>query len=74
MEDEYELEQDLRYKNVISPMDIAERKFNDIYNRNHKLYLDSIEWDTWCVKLDDETIQEQIKQKEIDNHPFNKFF
>jgi Fe-S-cluster containining protein len=74
MEDEYELEQDLHYKDIISPMELAEKKFNDIYKRNHKLYLESIEWDTWCVKLDEETIQEQVKQREIDTHPFNKFF
>jgi len=74
MDDEYELEQDLRYQNIISPMEIAERKFNDIYKRNHKLYLQSIEWDTWCEKDSPETIKEQIKQRETDTHPFNKFF
>jgi hypothetical protein len=74
MEDEYELEQDLAYKGKISLQDYANNQYNDIYKRNHKLYLESIEWDTWCTKDSQETIQEQVKQKEIETHPFNQFF
>ena len=74
MEDEYELEQDLIYKGKITPLEYANRQFNDIYKRDHKFYLNSIEWDTWCTRDSEETIIEQVKQREIDNHPFNKFF
>lgn len=74
MEDEYELERDAAYKDVLTPMEYANKQFNDIYKRDYKMYLDSIEWDTWCEPINPKTIIEQARQREIDNHPFNKFF
>jgi len=74
MDDEYEYEQDALYTEKLTPMEHADRIFNDIYRRDHKLYLNSIEWDTWCTPEDPKTIIQQARQTEIDNHPFNKFF
>lgn len=74
MEDEYEYEVDASYKNTFTPEKYTDRQFNDIYRRNHKLYLASIEWDIWCVRINEPTITEQVEQDEVDTHPFNKFF
>lgn len=73
-DDLYEYEQDANYKDTITPLQYAERQFNDIYKRDHKLYLNSIAWDTWCKPMDARTLLEQLRQREIDTHPFNKFF
>jgi len=84
MNDEYDLddlEQDASYKKSRTPQEIMEHSFNDIYKRDYKLYLQSIEWDTWCKRLSKEEqqiqfeeIQERKRQAELKYHPFNKFF
>lgn len=73
-DDPYDLEQDLYYKNSKSPFEIMVNTFHGIYNRDWKLYLESIEWDSNWLKHD--TMSERIerferKQKEL--HPFKKF-
>jgi hypothetical protein len=73
-DDPYDLEQDLYYKNSKSPFEIMVNTFHGIYNRDWKLYLESIEWDSNWLKHD--TMSEMVerferKQKEL--HPFKKF-
>ena len=70
MDDVYEIENIERYEDIQSPLETAEDKFNNIYKRNWKLYLNSIEWDTWCKPAD--KIAKPIVIKEV--HPFEKFF
>jgi hypothetical protein len=67
MEDIYEVENYERYEDTLSPLDMAEEKFTNVYKRNWRLYLDSIEWDTWCTPA---VIPEPVKEI----HPFEKFF
>lgn len=74
MEDIYEVENIESYKDTISPMEWADRQFNEVYHRDWKLYLASIEWDTWCTKLTSEEQEELRKQRELETHPFRKFF
>lgn len=73
-EDVYELEQDADYKGTRTPVEIMDHKFNVVYNRDWKRYLDSIEWDTWLKPLNPIELAKILKQQAIDNHPFNKFF
>jgi hypothetical protein len=73
-DDPYELEADLYYKNSKAPFEIMVDTFHGIYNRNWKLYLQSIEWDSEWLRHD--TMSEMIerferKQKEL--HPFKQF-
>lgn len=70
----YELEQDANYTRGKSPQEMAEYSFNVVYNRNHKAYLASIEWDTWCEPNDPLEMERQLKEEEVKRHPFNKFF
>jgi len=72
-DDIYELEQDLKPPGR-TPQEIMDEKFNDTYKRDWKLYLASIEWDTWCKPMDAKSIIEQVREREIKNHPFNQFF
>jgi hypothetical protein len=74
VEDVYEAENIESYKDTISPMKWAEKQFNEVYHRDWKLYLQSIEWDTWCKKLSPEEAEELRKQRERETHPFRKFF
>ncbi len=73
-EDIYELEQDVSYKGCRAPVEIMDHKFNVVYNRDWKRYLDSIEWDLWLEPLNPIKLAKILKQEAIDNHPFNKFF
>ena len=74
MEDIYEVQNIEGYADTISPTEWADKQFNEIYHRNWKLYLNSIEWDTWCTKLTEEEIQAKQKQYELETHPFKNFF
>jgi len=74
VEDVYEVENIESYKDTVSPMEWAMKQYNEVYHRNHKLYLESIEWDTWCKHLSPEEQEELRKQKELETHPFRKFF
>ena len=65
---------DEEYKKTISPIEWADKQFNEVYHRNWKLYLNSIEWDTWCEPEDEQTIRERIKKHELETHPFRDFF
>ena len=70
MDDVYEIEKLEGYEDIRSPLEMAEDKFNNIYKRDWKLYLNSIEWDTWCEKIEKEVKPLVIKEV----HPFEKFF
>lgn len=77
MEQEYDLEdliQDANYKGNRSPYEIMNHNFEVTYNRNWKLFLQSIEWDTWCKPISKIELTKILKEKEYNNHPFNKFF
>lgn len=68
-----ELEQDVAYKGTKSPQNIMEDKFNNIYKRDYKRYLESIEWDTWCKPYDPIEQARIQKEHERNVHPFKKF-
>jgi len=56
------------------PHKIMEHKFNVIYNRNWKEYLNSIEWDGLWLKHDTE--EERIERTTTilyNSHPFKKW-
>ena len=72
--DEFELENDAAYKNCKTPQEIMEYKFEVVYKRDWKAYLQSIEWDTWCKPNDPVEVARIIKEEQIRKHPFNKFF
>jgi len=74
VEDIYEANSIEEYKDSISPMDWADKQFNEIYHRNWKMYLDSIEWDTWCKHETEEERKARIKKHELETHPFRNFF
>ena len=71
--DEYELEDDLKIPGV-TPQEYMERKFNDIYNRDYKSYLASIEWDTWCKHETPAETKARLAEIERKLHPFKHFF
>ena len=73
--DYYEVEQDILYKNTTTPQQVQEHLYNVVYNRNWKNYLNSIEWDGSWLRHDtpDEKEQKRI-DREINTHPFKKFF
>ena len=80
-DDIYELESDLYSKNFRTPHQIMDDTFNNTYKRNWKLFLQSIEWDTWCrheteeekqIRLED--IEERKRQHEMETHPFKQWF
>ena len=73
-DDPYELELDMYYKNSKSPNELMMHTFNSVYNRNWKLYLQSIEWDGLWLRHD--TMAERIarfEQKQKESHPFKHF-
>ena len=57
-----------------TPQKIMEYKFNVVYNRDWKRYLDSIEWDTWCKHETEEEREERLEQERLRSHPFSKWF
>jgi len=81
-EDIDELEADVYSKNYKTPQQVQSYLFNDVYKRNHKLYLESIEWDGLWLKHDtpeeaaerQRLIQERKQQIEMENSPFAKWF
>jgi len=72
-DDVYELEQDADYEQSRSPQDIMDEQFNDIYKRNWKRYLASIEWDTWCKPYDPIESAKIQEEHERNIHPFKNF-
>jgi len=81
-EDEYELYTDTFAKNHKTPQQVQSYLFNEVYKRNHTLYLNSIEWDTSWLKHDTpqeaeekrRIINERKQQIEMENSPFAKWF
>jgi len=81
-EDIDELEADVYSRNSKTPQQVQSYLFNDVYKRNHKLYLNSIEWDGLWLKHDtpeeaaerQRLIQERKQQIEMENSPFAKWF
>jgi len=61
-------------KNDKTPQKIMEYKFNVVYNRDWKRYLDSIEWDTWCKHETEEEREERLHQEMMKSHPFSQWF
>lgn len=80
--DEYELEADVYSKNYKSPKQIQDYLYNDVYKRNWKMYLNSIEWDTIWLKHDtpeearikEEKRVERKRQIELEASPFKQWF
>ena len=81
-DDVYDLESDLYSKNFKTPQQIQETLYTDVYKRNWKDYLNSIEWDGVWLRHDTpeekeqkrlSIIEHQIKI-EMETHPFKKFF
>ena len=72
--DYYDIEQDVLYKNSITPQQVQEHLYERVYNRNWKEYLNSIEWDGTWLRHDTEE-EKEIKriEREINNHPFKQF-
>jgi hypothetical protein len=77
IDDEYldpsELENDIKTPGK-SPYEVSQEQFVDIYKRNLWLYLNSIEWDTWCKHETEEETKIRIDEHERRIHPFRKFF
>lgn len=71
--DIYDLEDDLK-PSGITPHEVMEKSYIDVYKRDWKRYLLNIEWDTWCVPYDAKTILQMAREREIATHPFKKFF
>lgn len=57
-----------------TPQKIMEYKYNVVYNRDWKRYLDSIEWDTWCKHETEEEREERLEQERLRSHPFSQWF
>ena len=81
-EDIDELEADVYSKDYKTPQQVQSYLFNDVYKRNHTLYLNSIEWDSSWLKHDTpqeaeekrRIINERKQQIEMENSPFAKWF
>lgn len=77
-EDIEELEADVYSKNFKTPHQVQSYLFNDVYKRDYKKYLQSIEWDTLWLKHDTEEEKqikiEKQKQHELNMSPFAKWF
>ena len=81
-DDPYELESDIYSTDYKTPQQVMEYKFDTIYKRNWKEYLNSIEWDGLWLKHETEE-EKQIRleleeerriQIEMETHPFNNWF
>jgi len=81
-EDIYELETDTYAKNHRTPQQIMLDSYENVYKRNWKLFLDSIEWDGLWLKHETEEekqirleIEEEKRiQHEMEIHPFRQWF
>jgi hypothetical protein len=81
-EDEYELYTDTFAKDYKTPQQVQSHLFNEVYNRDYKLYLNSIEWDSSWLKHDTpeeaserrRILNERKQQIEMENSPFAKWF
>lgn len=81
-DDVYDLESDLYSKNHRTPQQIMLETYNNIYKRDWKMFLNSIEWDGLWLKHDTpeekqrkkEELEERKRQHEMENHPFKQWF
>jgi hypothetical protein len=81
-DDIYELEADIYSKNHRTPQQIMLDSYENVYKRNWKLFLDSIEWDGLWLKHETEEekqirleeIEERKRQYEMETHPFRQWF
>ena len=74
-DDPYELESDIYSKDYKTPQQSMEYKFDVVYNRNWKNYLNSIEWDGLWLRHDTEEEREEKRiQREMETHPFRNWF
>lgn len=81
-DDIYELESDIYSKNHRTPQQIMLDTYENIYKRNWKEFLNSIEWDGLWLKHETEEekqirlceIEERKRQYEMETHPFKQWF
>jgi hypothetical protein len=81
-EDIDELEADVYSKDYKTPKQVQDYLYNEVYKRDWKLYLNSIEWDGMWLKHDtpeerrikEEERLERKRQMEMENSPFAKWF
>jgi len=81
-DDIYELESDLYSKNSRTPQQIMIDTYENVYKRDWKLFLNSIEWDGEWLKHDtkeeklakQEAWEEHRRQIEMETHPFRQWF
>ena len=72
--DYFDIEQEVLYKDTITPQQLKEHLYNRVYNRNWRDYLNSIEWDGFWLRHDTPEEKEQKRiDREINTHPFKKF-
>jgi hypothetical protein len=81
-DDIYELESDIYSKNHRTPQQIMLDMYENVYKRNWKEFLNSIEWDGLWLKHDtpeekrikQEALEEHRRQVELETHPFRQWF
>ena len=81
-DDIYDLEADIYSKNHRTPQQIMLDTYENVYKRNWKLFLDSIEWDGLWLKHETEEekelrlekLEEHKRQVELETHPFRQWF
>jgi hypothetical protein len=81
-DDIYELESDIYSKNHRTPQHIMLDMYENVYKRNWKEFLNSIEWDGLWLKHDtpeekrikQEALEEHRRQVELETHPFRQWF
>ena len=81
-DDPHELESDIYSKDSKTPQQVMEYKFDVVYKRNWKNYLNSIEWDGLWLKHETEEekeirlqeMEEKRIQHEMETHPFRQWF
>jgi hypothetical protein len=77
-----ELESDIYSKNHRTPQQIMLDTYDNIYKRNWKEFLNSIEWDGLWLRHDtpeekrikQEALEEHRRQVELETHPFRQWF
>lgn len=77
-----DLESDIYSKNHRTPQQIMLDTYENVYKRNWKLFLNSIEWDGLWLRHDTEDekiakremIEERKRQYEMETHPFKQWF
>jgi len=80
-DDPYELESDIYSKKYKTPQQIMEHQLWVVHKGDYKSYLNSIQWDTPPPPETEEEKQLRIEleeekriQREMETHPFRKWF